>query len=110
MYDKRAESRAAAFGIPDRMQALENALLKIEGISDIDFDIDNYDELPHVILIPRYRVDPAREDYFQARREQRGQILEVCAAHDLYPTGDVIEDYGEHWYIVRRCGPSWPRA
>ena len=49
MYDKRAESRAAAFGILDRMQALENALLKIEGISDIDFDIDNYDELHHVL-------------------------------------------------------------
>ena len=42
MYDQRAERRAIACGIQGRMQALENDLLQIEGISDIDFDIDTY--------------------------------------------------------------------
>ena len=56
MYDKRAETRAAKLGILDKMQALEKELLEIEGISDIEFDLDNYPDLHQVILIPRYEV------------------------------------------------------
>lgn len=54
MYDKRAERKAKEFGILDKMQELEADLLKIEGVSDIDFDIDNYEDCHQVILVPRY--------------------------------------------------------
>lgn len=111
MYDKRAEQRAIRCGILDRMQALENDLLKIDGISDIDFDIDTYGDydVSHVILVPRYTVDVERPDYYDARRAQLHQVLDVCEKHDLHSSGDRIEDYGHHWYIVRTCGQSWPR-
>ena len=109
MYDKKAEKQAAAFGILDKLQALEADLLTIEGVSDIDFDIDNYDEIPHVILIPHYVIPLDEPRYFSLRQNTLSNILITCARFDLWPSGDSIEDMGEHWYIVRRIGDTWPR-
>lgn len=111
MYDKRAEKRAEQCGILYRLQALENDLLKIDGISDIDFDIDTYGDydVSHVILVPKYNVDVRRQDYYEARRAQLNAVLAVCETYDLHSSGDRIEDQGAHWYIVRTCGSSWPR-
>lgn len=110
MFDKNAEKRAEALGIAEKMRALENDLLQIEGISDIDFDIDNFDEIPLVILIPRYKVPDGHGYWFSRRAAQLAQIVAVCEKHDLYNSGDRIEDYGEHWYIVRACGKTWKEA
>ena len=112
MFDKRAEGIARERGILDRMEALEAELMKIEGIVEIPFDLDNYGDsgMYHVILVPKYDIDVSREDYFETRKQQRKEILETCMKHDLWPTGDRIEDYGEHWYIVRQCGETWPRV
>ena len=112
MYDKKAETQAERFGILDRLQALEDDLLKIEGVSDIDFDIDYYDEIPEVILIPRYNVpdDPDPGNWFRRRANQLRLIIETCAKHHLFNSGDRIEDYGEHWYIVREPDSTWPRV
>lgn len=108
MYDKKAERQAAQFGILDRMISLEEDLLKIEGVSDIDFDIDNYEDCQQVILVPRYKV-PLDENYYKNRGKQLAEIIQVCENHGLLNSGDRIEDYGEHWYIVRNCGIGWPR-
>lgn len=110
MYDKKAEKRAAELGILDKMQALERDLLTIEGVSDIDFDIDNYDELYQVVLIPRYDAGPLDESYYVRRLQILGNIMGVCFVNDLHPTYDRIEDYGEHWHIVREPGSTWPRV
>ncbi len=113
MYDKRAEQRAIASGILGKMLALEDDLNQIDGISDIDFDIDTYnpyDRIFHVVLVPRYFVDVRRDDYFDARAAQLQKVLDVCEKHDLRPSGDRIEDMGQHWYIVRTCGESWPHT
>ena len=110
MYDKKAEKQAAAFGILDKLQALEADLLTIEGVSDIDFDIDYYDEIPQIILIPRYNVPDGPGKWFNRRANQLTRIVEVCAKHGLFNCGDRIEDYGEHWYIVREPDGSWPRV
>lgn len=108
MYDKKAERQAAQFGILDRMISLEEDLLKIEGVSNIDFDIDNYEDCHQVILVPRYKV-PLDENYYKNRGKQLAEIIQVCENHGLLNSGDRIEDYGEHWYIVRNCGIGWPR-
>lgn len=112
MFDKRAERIARERGILDRMEALEAELMKIEGIVEVPFDLDNYGDsgMYQVILVPKYDIDVRRNDYFEARRQQRQAIIETCLRHDLWPTGDRIEDYGEHWYMVRRCGETWPRV
>ena len=106
---ERDAKAAARFGILDRLQKLESELLSIRGITEVEFDVDNYDEIPHVILLTRYDIPPSVEDYFTVRRKQVEEILYTCLKHDLFPSEDRIEDYGEHWYIVRRTGQSWPR-
>jgi len=112
MFDKKAERIARERGILDMMEALEADLMKIEGIVEVPFDLDNYgdDGMYQVILVPKYDIDVRRGDYFEARREQRKAIIWTCTKHDLWPTGDRIEDYGEHWYFVRQCGKTWPCA
>ena len=107
MFDKSAEKKAEQFGILERMRLLESDMLKIDGISDINFDIDNFKEIHEVILIPRYDAGPLDGQYYARRREQLAKILLECAKHDLHDSGDRIEDYGEHWYIVRTCGKTW---
>lgn len=106
---ERDAKAAARFGILDRLQKLESDLLTVRGVKEIEFDVDNYDEIPQVIILARYDIPPSVEDYFTQRRNQVEEILYACLKHDLFPSGDRIEDYGEHWYIVRRVGKSWPR-
>lgn len=100
---------AEKYGIFGRIAAIEQELTSIDGIPDVDFDIRGYDEIPYVIVLPHYVIDVAREDYYAVRKQQLIQVLTVLAKHDLHNSGDRIEDYGEHWYIVRDTGASWPR-
>lgn len=110
MFDKGAEEAAARFGILDRMTALESDLLQIEGISDIDFDLSVYPDCRQVIIVPKYDAGALDKQYYTRRHKQLLAILTVCVVHDLRNSGDRIEDYGEHLYIVRDCGATWPRA
>lgn len=109
MYDKDAEIAAERFGILDRLQALESDLLKIDGISNIEFDIANYREVHQVIIVLKYDAGAFDKGYYARRNRQLIAILTACVIHDLRNSGDRIEDYGEHWYIVRDCGETWPR-
>lgn len=106
---ERDRKAAEHYGILDRLQLLEADLLAVRGITEITFDVDNYDEIPQVIILARYYMPPSVEDYFTQRRKQVEGILYACLKHGLFASGDRIEDYGEHWYIVLRCGMSWPR-
>jgi hypothetical protein len=108
--DKRTIETAERFGILNKLQQLENDLLKIKGISEVEFDIDGFwDDMDYVILVPKYSIPSGLpvNDYFAARREQLNEISECCLRHNLIPTEDRIEDYGEHWYIVRKCKSAW---
>ena len=105
---KREIETAKRFGILERMEDFERELLKIKYISEVDFDLDNFiDDLSEIILIPKYSIPVSAPDYYAQRRAQLWKILDVCERFDLHHTGDLIEDYGEHWYIVRHCGESW---
>lgn len=113
MYDKRAEQDARRYGILDKLQALEDDLMKIPGIINVEFDVRDYGEFGRtrfVILIPKYDIDISLEPeaYFKARRDQRQAIIDTCERHGLRSSGDPIEDMGAHWYIVRSCDASWP--
>ena len=104
---ERTKRYAEHYGIYSRLQELEKDLLSISGIPDVDFSVDNFDEIPQVIVIPHYVIDPTADNYYSVRKEQLINILNTCAQHDLHSSGDVIEDMGEHWYIVRRIGKTW---
>lgn len=107
MYDKRAERDAIRYCILDRIQAFEDDLMKLSGITNVEFDIRDYGDLHQIIFLPRYNIDVASEDYYSIRRNLLSGIINTCMAHDLKSSGDAIEDYGESWYIVRSCGKSW---
>ena len=109
MFDKRAEELAIRFGIFKRMQWLEDDLMEIPDIVHVEFDISDYPDIPYIILVPKYDIRVDRDDYFEARDRQKERIRAVCSEHDLHATGDRWEDMGEHWYVVRRAGQSWPR-
>lgn len=112
----KTRQTAERFGILDKMESLENELLKIPGVSPdslhdgIDFDLDGwYDDIPYVILVPGYDI-PLDENYFDKRSDMLTRILRACAAADLHRTADPIEDYGAHYYIVTRCGERWTKT
>lgn len=111
MKNNRHAKTAERYGITAQCKALEADLLKISGVEDVDLDLDSLlDNIPYIILLVEYNIDTRRPDYFQARGAVRRAIIETCAAHDLYPTGDAIEDYGQHFYFVRQQGPNWREA
>ena len=111
MYDERAEKDAIRYGILDKMMSLESDLVQIHGIGHVEFDIRDYGELHQVILIPEYKIDPAKEGfaYFAARTKLVDDIVNVCSSHGLKRSGDRIEDMGCHLYIVRDCDKTWPK-
>lgn len=108
MKQNRHAQTAERYGIRARLEVLEVDLLKIPGVNSVDFDLDSLlDNIPYIIILAGYDIDVSRQDYFQARGAVRRAIIETCAVHDLYPTGDAIEDYGGHFYFVRQQGASW---
>ena len=90
-----------------RVEELKRDLLAVDGVVDVEFDLDGFwDNMGQVIFLPKYSIPVHSEDYYQRRRAMIVRILEVCAKHGLKRSGDRIEDYGEHLYIVTNCG--WP--
>lgn len=109
---KEREAKVAKrFGVYDRVKSLEDALLTIDEIVEVEFSLDGFwDNIMQVIIVPKYNIPVRLPDYFEVRRRVMSRILNMARDFDLHPSGDTIEDYGEHWYIVRRCGKSWKLA
>lgn len=110
MKDNRHLQIAIQYGIKEQCEKLEKELLAIDGVTDIDFDLYGfYDNLNQVIFLAKYDVpsDLPYQTYFSEMRRIKETISAVCKDNDLYPSGDAIEDYGAHFYFVRRCGKEW---
>lgn len=101
-------------GILVRCKAFEEDLLKIKDIvpdkmdGGVAFDLAGFlSGIYQIIIVPKYNICPERSDYWEARRQLRENVLALAEKYDLYPSGDRIEDYGEHFYFVFVCGKSW---
>ncbi|HIQ83050.1 MAG TPA: hypothetical protein IAA52_08095 [Candidatus Pullichristensenella stercorigallinarum] len=101
-------------GILVRCKAFEADLLKIKDIvpdkmdDGISFDLDGFlSGIYQVIIVPKYDIRADRDDYWEARRQLCENVFALAEKYDLYLSGDRIEDYGEHFYFVFRCGKSW---
>lgn len=104
---EKEQRTADAFGITYRVEELKRDLLAVPGVVDVEFDLDGYwSNIPQIIFLPKYAIPVADEDYYKKRRGMLGRILQVCVKHGLTCSGDPIEDYGEHLYIVTDC--EWP--
>ena len=105
---------AKRFGILERCRAFEKELLAIEDIvpdqSDdgVPFDLSGfYDDIRHVIIVPKYAIRADRDDYWEARKRLKRRVIALAKKYDLHRTGDEVEDHGEHFYFVFRCGKTW---
>ena len=79
---------AEQYGITEKCASLERDLLSIDG----------------VIVLVGY-------DFHIVTRKLRlaVDVVNTAYLHGLEESGDRIEDYGEHLYLVFNCGPSWPK-
>lgn len=99
MLNERNRKTAELYGILPLVEKLQANLMAIEGVEDVDFDLDGfYDNIPYVIFLPKYSI--AGDDYNKRRMTLLTKILYEAANIGLFRTGDSIEDYGEHFYIV----------
>ena len=102
MLRERDRKTAEHFGILDRIERLRTDLMEIEGVIDVDFDLDGFwNGIHQVIFLTKYLLP--FDDYFTARNKMVHSILECAQRHGLSKTEDRIEDYGEHLYFVTAC-------
>lgn len=107
----RTRKTAQQLDILPQLTKLEKDLLSISGVVEVDFDLDNlYDGLHQVIFLTHYNIPVSADDYFQLRRNVIHSVLTVAALNGLTKTEDTIEDYGEWFYFVFRCGPKWEKS
>lgn len=102
------------FGVFERCSAFESGLLKIKDVvpdesdSGIPFDLTGFlSGICQVIIVPKYDIRANRDDYWEARRQLLVSVIALAGEYDLHRTEDCIEDYGEHFYFVFRCGKTW---
>ena len=96
---------AKKYGIVEKCESLERDLLNIDGVTSVEFDLNGFlDDICQVIVLVGY-------DSRIVTRKLRLAVDVVTAAylHGLEESGDRIEDYGEHLYLVFNCGTSWPK-
>lgn len=112
MLNERDRRTADLYGFTATVEKLQSDLLSIDGIEDVDFDLNCFlSDIPYVIFLPKYNIPVSWEDYFERRRELLASAVRVAAEHGMTRTGDRIEDYGRHFYIVTRLSAehySWP--
>ena len=75
-------------------------------MTGVEFDLNGFlDDIHQVIVLVGYKHNKIGSAWSVA-----GKIVEKALLyHDLNDSGDLIEDYGEHLYLVFNCGPSWPK-
>ena len=105
---------AEQFGILERCRAFERDLLKIRDVvpdapdDGVPFDLGGFlSGIFQVIVVPKYDIRSDRGDYWEARQKLRESVTALARKYDLHPSGDRIEDQGEHFYFVFTCGKSW---
>lgn len=108
MLRERDRITANLYGITARVEKLQRELLKIEGVTDVDFDLSGFlDDIPYVIFLPKYDIDVRLDDYFERRHTLLREALRVAAENGMTRTDDRIEDYGQHFYIVTRLASQY---
>lgn len=104
---ERDKKIAEGLGLKDQVEAFEQKLLEIKHVVEVDFDLACLAELHQLIFLPKYDIPVELPNYYDVRREMLRQVLDTAKEFGLTSSGDRIEDYGEHFYIVRNCDSSW---
>ena len=107
MKKEKGYQIAKEFNILEKVKKLENDLLKIKGVSSVEFDLCGfYDDIYQVIFLTEYDI-LVDNDYFKNRKELINRVLETAKENGLTKTEDIIEDFGASFYFVTRCNKDW---
>ena len=94
---------AERYGITEKCASLKRHPRGIDGVSREENDLNGFlDDIHQVIVLVGY-------DFHVVTRKLRlaVDVVNTACLHGLEESGDRIEDYGEHLYLVFNCGPSW---
>ncbi len=106
MLRVREQTTAEHFGIVSKIERFKDDLLTINGVEDVEFDLDGFwSDIHQVIFLPKYNIP--FDQYFEVRSDMIHDIIDCANRHGLTRTVDQIEDYGSHLYIVTDC--PWVR-
>lgn len=110
MKERELET-AKKFAIVGNVEKLQKELLQIDGVVDIDFDLDGfYDNMHQVIVLVKYDIPATLEKYFEVRRELKNNVIKVAKENGLRKTEDRIEDYGTWFYFVFKHDKTWNKV
>ncbi len=99
---------AQKYGIEEKVNKLEKDLLSVNGVVEVDFDLNGFlDNMNQVIFLTKYNIPVGLENYFEVRNKLIEDVVEVASNNGLSRTGDRIEDYGEHFYFVMKTDEGW---
>jgi len=90
------------YGLDERIGALTKALLSIDGITDVTYDLNGYlDDIYQVIVIAKYEIRTENiGEYYRIHGSIPKEMVKVARKNGLVRTEDSIEDMGAHYYIV----------
>lgn len=110
MLRQRELETAIQFDIVEKIEKLKADLLQVDAVTEVEFDLDGfYDNMNQIIFLTKYNISkcPEMEKYYDKRRLLIRNVISVANENDLRRTEDSIEDYGEHFYFVMKCGKEW---
>lgn len=98
----------------DRLKEFEGKILLIQNIvfdssaDGVSMDLNGWiDKISQVIICPKYHIKEIGMDYIKRQQIIIRDLMLLGREYDLKPSGDSIEDYGEHIYMIFNCGQSW---
>lgn len=101
MLRDREKRTAEKYNIMENVEKLQKELLQIDGLTEIDYDLDGfYDNMHQVIVHTKYDIPVTLENYFEVRRELINKVIKVAYKNGLSRTEDVIENYGTWFSFV----------
>lgn len=109
MLKERDRKIAESKNILNKVEELEKALLSVDGVIDVEFDLSPMiDNLGEIIFLTKYNIPFTADDTDVKRRKAlKVSVMETAAKFGLTKTEDRIEDYGEHFYWVFKHDKSW---
>ena len=95
MMNEKTRRTAERFNIIDKVEKLQKELLQIDGVIDVEFDIDGfYDN---------------KGDFIFLRKQLKQNVIEVAKNNGLRRSGDAIEDHGTWFYFVFLHDETWKK-
>ena len=89
------------YGITDVVEELDKKLMKVDGVEDVEYDLDGfYSGIKQIIFLPKYSIPEKMKYKFVGKNSILKNVVKAANDCGLKRTPDMIEDYGERWYIV----------